>query len=135
MTSQYEHNKKNAAEIMEHSIILDAISKKLDEVNKKVSNLQLQFAQTEELIGKIFDKQTTLVNRMAAKPESFPVMNHDEDLEMIGVSPIESLFTSLNVNDKGTGGESTLVKERPVCLEGDDSNAKTEKVGMERLKP
>ena len=44
------------------------------------------------------------------------------------------MFTSLNINDKGTGDESTLVKERPVCLEGDDSNAKTEKSGFGEVK-
>ncbi|KAE8776247.1 40S ribosomal protein S5-1 [Hordeum vulgare] len=45
-----------------------AISKQLDEINKGVSILQLQVALTEELLGKLSDKQTTIVNRMAAKP-------------------------------------------------------------------
>ena len=46
MTSQYEHSKLFASEIKEHSTLLDAISMQLDEVNKEVSKLQSQFAQT-----------------------------------------------------------------------------------------
>ena len=71
---------------------------------------------------------------MDAKPESFPIANHDEDLKMIGISPIEYLFTSLNINDKGTGDVSTLIEKRPVCLEGDDFDAKTEKRGFGEVK-
>lgn len=95
-----------------------------------MSRLQSQVFLTEELLGKISDNKTTLVNRMAAKLESFTITNHDEDHKIICTSPIEYLFTYLNVNDKGTRDESTLVKERPLCLEGDDFNAKTEKVGL-----
>ena len=61
-------------------------------------------------------------------------MNHDEDLKMIDVSHIESLFTCLNINDKGTGDESTLVSRRLVCLEGDDLNDKNNKSGFEEVK-
>ena len=99
-----------------------------------MSNLQSRFAHTEELLGKISDRQTTLVNRMAAKSESFPINNHDGDLKMLGTSTIESLFTNHKVIIKGTEDESTLARECPVCLEGDDSTAKTKKVGSERLK-
>ena len=53
---------------------------------------------------------------------------------MIGTSLIESLFTSLIINDKGTGDESTLVEEPLVCLEGDDFDAKTEKCGFGEVK-
>ena len=60
--------------------------------------------------------------------------NNDEDLKMIGISPIESLFTYLNINDKGTGEELTLLEDRPVCLEGDDFNAKTKKCGFGEVK-
>ena len=60
--------------------------------------------------------------------------NHDEDLKMIGTSPIEYLFTSLNINDKGTGDESSLVEKHPVCLEGDGFHAKTGKRGFGEVK-
>ena len=41
--------------------------------------------------------QTTLVNEMAAKPESFALGN-DEDIKMIGVTAIESLFNNIKLD-------------------------------------
>ena len=38
--------------------------------------------------------------------------NH-EDLKVIGVTSIESFFSSINLENYGTGDESTLVKRRP----------------------
>ena len=37
--------------------------------------------------------------------------NNDEDLKVIDVTPIESLFSNINLDKYGTGGESTLVKK------------------------
>ena len=34
----------------------------------------------------------------------------DEDLKMIGVSSIDSLFSKINIDEKGTGEESTLAR-------------------------
>ena len=36
--------------------------------------------------------------------------NNDEDLKVIDVSPIRSLFCNMNLNNNGTGDESTLVR-------------------------
>ena len=49
---------------------------------------------------------------MAAKPEDLDNKN-DEDLKMIDVSPIKSLFSNMNLDKDGIGDESTLVKRRP----------------------
>ena len=43
----------------------------------------------------------------------------DEDLKMIGVSSINSLFSKVKIDEKGTGEESTLVRRRPDNLEGE----------------
>ena len=43
--------------------------------------------------------------------------NNDEDLKVIGVTPIESLFSNINLDKDGTGDESTLVRRRPNNLE------------------
>ena len=58
------------------------------------------------------DKQATLVNKMAAKLEELDD-NKDEDLKVIDVSPIKSLFCNMNLDNDGTGDESTLVRRRP----------------------
>ena len=46
---------------------------------------------------------------MAAKPISLEDKN-DEDLKMIGVSSIDSLFSKVKDDEKGTREESTLGK-------------------------
>ena len=51
--------------------------------------MKSQIAHLEKLIAEISDKQATLVNKMAAKPESF-YENNDKDLKVIDVSPIKS---------------------------------------------
>ena len=39
---------------------------------------------------------------MTAKPES---LNNDEDLKVIDVTPIESLFSNINLDKDGTGDD------------------------------
>jgi septation ring formation regulator EzrA len=101
MTTQFEHNKIFTEELKEHSTLLDTIAKQLDDVSKEVASLQSQFALTENLLGKISDAQATLVNQMAAKPESLEHSN-DDDIKMIGFSSIDSLFSNIKLDEKGT---------------------------------
>ena len=58
--------------------------------------------------------------RMRAKKDCFVKAcsssfneNNDEDLKVIDVSPIKSLFCNMNLNNDGTGDESALVKRCP----------------------
>ena len=44
----------------------------------------------------------------------------DGDLKMIGVSSIDSLFSKINIDEKGTGEESTLARRRPDNSEGEN---------------
>ena len=60
--------------------------------------------------------------------------NNDEDLKVIDVTPIDSLFSNINLDKDGTGDESTLVKRRPNDSEFLDLDAKLIKVGLERSK-
>ena len=39
--------------------------------------------------------------------------NNNEDLKVIDVTPIKSLFSNMNLNKYGTRDESTLVKRHP----------------------
>jgi hypothetical protein len=50
------------------------------------------------------------------------------------VTPIETLFSNIKLDDKGTGYESTLARRRPNCSEGDDLNDKNNKSGFEEVK-
>jgi hypothetical protein len=53
---------------------------------------------------------------------------------MIGVTPIETLFSNIKLDDKGTRDESTIIRRRPNCSEGDDLNDKINKSGFEEAK-
>ena len=67
MTTQFEHNKYFTEELKEHFVVLDAITKQLDDISREVCNLQSKYAFAESLLGKIFDAKATLVNQMVAK--------------------------------------------------------------------
>ena len=56
--------------------------------------------------------------------------NKDEDLKVIDVSIIKSLFFNMNLDNDGTGYESILVKRRPNNSEFLDLNAKFGKSGI-----
>ena len=88
------------------------MNKELDDMSKEFYGLNSQIARLEKPIAQISDKQATLVNKMAAKPEELDD-NKDEDLKVIDVSPIKSLFCNMNLDNDGTRDESTLVKRRP----------------------
>ena len=60
--------------------------------------------------------------------------NNDEDLKVIDVSPIKYLFCIINLDNYGTGDESTLVRRRPKNSEFLDLDAKIVKSGIEEVK-
>ena len=107
------------------------MNKELDDLSKEFYGLKSQFAYLGNLLGQISDKQATLVNKMAAKPKS---LTNDEDLEVIDVTPIEYLFSNINLDKDGIGDESTLVKRRPNDSEFLILMQKLIKVGLERSK-
>ena len=91
MTLQFEHNNFFRNELKEQKSFMDYMNKELDDMSKEFYGLKCQFAHLENLIAQISDKQATLVNKMAAKSDSF-YENKDEDLKVIDVSPIKSFF-------------------------------------------
>ena len=57
--------------------------------------------------------------------------NKDEDLKVIDVSPIKSLFSNMNLDNDGIGDESTLVRRCPNDSEFLDLDAKIDKSSNE----
>ena len=133
MTLQFEHNNFFRNELKEQKSFMEYMNKELDDLSKEFYGLRSQFAHLEKLIAQISDKQTTLVNKMAAKPEDLEG-NRDEDLKVIDVSPIKSLFFNMNLDNDGTGDASTLVKRRPNDSEFLDLDAKFGKSGIGEVK-
>ena len=70
---------------------------------------------------------------MAAKPISLEV-NSDEDLKMIGVSSIYSLFSKVKFDQKVTGEESTLVIRCLDISEGENLVVEIDKSGFGEVK-
>ena len=99
------------------------MNKELDDMSKEFYGLNSQITRLEDSIAQISDKQATLVNKMAAKPEKLGE-NNDEDLKVIDLSPIRSLFCNMNLDNNGTGSEPTLVKKCSDNLEFLDLDAK-----------
>ena len=89
MVLQFEHNNFFRNELKEQKSFMGYMNKELDDMSEEFDGLKSQIAHLEKLIAEISDKQATLVNKMAAKPES---LNNDEDLKVIDVTPIESFF-------------------------------------------
>ena len=108
------------------------MNKELDDMSKEFCGSKSQFAHLENLVGQISDKQATLVNKMVAKPEA--LNNNDENLKVMDVTPIKSLFSNMNLDKDATGDESTLVKRHPNDSEFLDLDAKINKNGIEEVK-
>ena len=100
MTLQFEHNNFFRNELKEQKSFMSYMNKELDDMSKEFYGLKSQFAHLEKLIAEISDKQATLVNKMAAKPEDLND-NKDEDIKVIDVSPIKSLFSNMNLDNDG----------------------------------
>ena len=130
MSLQFEHNNFFRNELKEQKSFMEYMNKELDDMPKEFYGLKSQFAHLENLIAQISDKQATLVNKMAAKPEDLDNNNDDEDLKVIDVSPIKYLFCNMNLDNDGTGDESTLVRRRPNDSEFLDLDAKIDKRGI-----
>ena len=105
------------------------MNKELADMSKEFYGLNSQIIRLENSIAQISDKQATLVNKMAAKPKKLGE-NNDEDLKVIDVSPIRSLFCNMNLDNYGTEDESTLPRRRPKNSEFLDLDAKFGKSGI-----
>ena len=76
--------------------------------------------------------QATLVNKMAAKLNSYK--NQDEDLKFIDVSPIKSLFCNMNLDNDGTEYDPPLCIRHSKNSEFLDLDVKIDKSGIEKNK-
>ena len=70
---------------------------------------------------------------MPAKPISLEDKS-DEDLKMIGVSSIDSLFSNATNDEKGTGEELTIGRKHPNISEGENLVEKIDESGFGEVK-
>src|SRR3989337_4221001 len=153
-TSDLENNvkefinaQKNFNTTMEEKLSkIDDMSRSIDRISHDVENLKMKICvpKVEESIKALYvsmdesKKRTAMLRtRREFLERTFSsdcFHKSDEDLKMIGVSSIDSLFSKINIDEKGTGEESTLIRRRPDNSEGENLVEKIDKSGFEEVK-
>ena len=90
MVLQFEHNNFFGNELKEQKSFMSYMNKELDDMSKEFDGVRAQIAHLEKMTAEISDRQATLVNKMAAKPNNYE--NQDEDLKVIDVSLLNLCF-------------------------------------------
>ena len=125
---------------------IDDMSRSIDRISRDVENIKMKFfvRKVYESIKALYvsmDESKKRTAMLRAKREllekvfsSVYFRKSDEDLKMIGVSSIDSLFSKIKIDEKGTGEESTLARRRPDNSEGENLVEKIDKSGFEEVK-
>jgi len=130
MVLQFEHNNFFRNELKEQKSFMSYMNKELDDMSKEFDGVRAQIAHLEKMTAEISDMQATLVNKMAAKPNNYE--NQDEDLKVIDVSPIKSLFCNVNFDESDY--DLPLPRRRSKNSEFLDPDDEIDKKGIERNK-
>ena len=111
------------------SLKLRSIPPKHD-INESLKAMRISIDECKERTARIRAKKECFVKACSSSFHD----NKDEDLKVIDVSPIKSFFCNMNLDNDGTGDESTLVRRRPKNSEFLDLDAKIGKSGIEEIK-
>ena len=134
MSSQNNFN----ALIEEKLLKIDDLARNVDRISLDVDSLKLRSIPLKHDIDESFKAMRISIDeckertaKMRAKQDWYKKVcyysfreNSDEDLKVIDVNPIESLFSNINLDKDGTGHESTLARRRPNDSEFLDLDAK-----------
>jgi len=127
---------------------VDELARNIDRISLDVDSLKLRSIPPKHDINESLKAMRISIDeckertaRMRAKKDCFIKAcsssfhdNKDEDLKLIDVSPIKSLFCNMNLVNDGTGDESPLPRRRPKNSEFLDLDAKIGKSGIEKVK-
>src|SRR3989337_1835951 len=134
--------------VEEKLLKIDDLARNVDRISLEIDSLKNRFIPPKHDINESLKAMRISIDeckertaRVRAKREwlekvcsSISCDNSDEDLKVIDVTPIESLFSNINLDKDGTGDESTLVKRRPNDSEFLDLDAKIDKSGIGEVK-
>ena len=100
------------------------------DINESLKAMRISIDECKEKTARMRAKKDCFVKACSSSFHD----NNDEDLKVIDVSPIKSLFSNMCLDKDGTGDESTLVKRRPNDSESLDLDAKFGKSRIEEVK-
>ena len=138
-------SQKNFNALLEEKLLkVDDLARNIDILSLDVDSLKLRSTPPKHDINESLKAMRISIDeckkrtaRLHAKKDCFVKAcsssfheNNDEDLKVIDVSPIRSLFCNMNLDNNGTGDESTLFRRRPKNLEFLDLDAKFGKRGI-----
>ena len=142
-------SQKNFNALLEEKLPkIDELARNVDRISLDVDSLKLRSIPPKHYNNESLKAMRISIDeckertaRMRAKKDCFLKAcsscfhdNNDEDLKVIDATPIESLFSNINLDKYGNGDESTLIKRRPNDSEFIDLDEKLIKVGLERSK-
>ena len=127
---------------------IDDLARNMDRISLEIDSLKIRSIPPKHDINESLKAMRNPIDefkertaKMSAKRDWFVKAcsssfceNNDEDLKVIDVTPIESLFSNINFDKDGTGDESTLVRRRPNDSEFLDLDAKIDKSGIGEVK-
>ena len=79
------------------------------DINESLKAMRISIDECKERTAKMGAKKDWFIKACSSSFRE----NNDEDVKVIYVTSIESLFSNVNHDKDGTGYESTLVKRRP----------------------
>ena len=100
------------------------------DINESLKAMRISIYECKERTARMRAKKDCFIKACSSSFDD----NKDEDLKVIDVSSIKSLFCNINLDNYGTGDESTLVKRHPNGSEFLDLDAKIDKSGIEEVK-
>ena len=96
------------------------------DINESLKAMRISIDECKERTARLRAKKDCFVKACSSSFHE----NNDENLKVIDVSPIRSLFCNMNLDNNGTGDESTLVRRHPKNSEFLDLDAKFGKSGI-----
>ena len=111
------------------SLKLRSTSSKHD-INESLKAMRISIDECKERTARMRAKKDCFVKACSS---SF-YENKDEDLKVIDVSPIKSLFCNMNLYNDGTEYDPPLPRRRSKNSEFFDLDAKIDKSGIEEIK-
>ena len=80
------------------------------DINESLKAMIIYIDECKERTARMHAKRDCFVKACS----SISYENNDEGLKVIDVTPVESLFSNINLDKDGTTDESTLARRRPM---------------------